>query len=84
MTEGPQYRMGTFVVSDASPTVGERLTKGWRLKTGDVYNAAYVAEFRNKDVITALQGVPTRISKFKMVTDVNRYLHVVNVTLQTE
>jgi outer membrane protein assembly factor BamA len=84
VTEGPQYRMGSFAVSGASTTVEERLKRGWRLKAGDVYNELYAAEFKNKDMITALQGVPTRISKFKMATDVNREKHLVNITLRME
>jgi len=84
LREGPQYWMGSFMVRGVSQTVEARLRKGWRLKTGDIYDEEYVAEFKKKDMVTALQGVPTRISKFKIITDVNREQHVVNVAMQME
>ena len=45
VVEGPQYRMGSFIVSGLPPAAVEKLKKKWRLKEGDVFDQTAAAEF---------------------------------------
>ncbi len=84
VTEGPQYRMGSFVVTGLPPAAVEKLKKKWRLKEGDVFDQTAAADFMKKDAIGALQGFLTPSSKVKMMTQPDGHRHVVNVTLQVQ
>jgi outer membrane protein insertion porin family len=84
LTEGPQYRMGSFVVSGLPPAAVERLKKKWRLKEGDVFDQTAVVDFMKKEAPGALQGFLTPSSKVKMSTAADHERHIVNVTVQVE
>ena len=50
VTEGPQFRMGTFeIVGLPAPDI-ETLTKKWRLQPGDPFDEEYAREFQSKEV----------------------------------
>ncbi|MGH9854165.1 MAG: POTRA domain-containing protein [Blastocatellia bacterium] len=48
ITEGPQFRMGNFIVNGVSENVVLVLKGRWALKTGDVYDASYLDDFIKK------------------------------------
>jgi outer membrane protein insertion porin family len=84
VTEGPQYRMGSFVVIGPPPVAVEKLKKKWRLKEGDVFDQTAATDFMKKDAISVLQGFLTPSSKVKLMTQPDRQRHVVNVTFQVQ
>jgi outer membrane protein assembly factor BamA len=43
--EGPQFRFGTLTFSGLAPDAAATLTKRWRLKAGDVFDASYPTQF---------------------------------------
>ncbi|MCA1557338.1 MAG: hypothetical protein LC731_02220, partial [Acidobacteria bacterium] len=45
ITEGPQFRMGQFVVNGLSEGEAIQLKARWRLQPGEVYDASYVKDF---------------------------------------
>jgi outer membrane protein assembly factor BamA len=84
LMEGPQYRMGSFVVTGLPPGAVEKLKKKWRLKEGDVFDQSAVTDFMKKDAPAALQGAVSPASKIKMTTQADHQRHLVNVTFQVE
>jgi len=48
ISEGPQFRMGNFIVNGVSEKVVLVLKERWALKTGDVYDASYLEDFVKK------------------------------------
>jgi outer membrane protein insertion porin family len=84
VTEGPQYRMGSFVVTGLPPAAVEKVKKKWRLKEGDIFDQTAATDFMKKDAIGVLQGFLTPSSKVKMMTQADSQRHVVNVTLQVK
>lgn len=84
VTEGPQYKMGTFSVSGVPQAAADGLKKHWSLKTGDVFDASYPGEFVSKETGSVLRGVLTRTSKLKIMTIPNRELHFIDVSFQVE
>lgn len=48
ITEGPQYRMGDFIVRGVLEKDVARLKERWALKTGDIYDASYLDDFIKK------------------------------------
>jgi len=54
ITEGPQYRMGDFIVKGIPEKDILRLKERWALKTGDIYDGSYLGEFINKLVADKL------------------------------
>jgi outer membrane protein insertion porin family len=84
VTEGPQYRMGSFVVVGLPPAAVEKLKKKWRLKEGDVFDQTAASDFMKKDAISVLHGFLTPSSKVRLTTQPDRQRHVVNVTFQVQ
>lgn len=81
VTEGPQYYMGSFVVTGVKPEVAEKIEKLWKLKPGDIYDGTYLKEFLAKDLGTGL--LSTGMRKVRVMSHVapNREQHVVDVTV---
>lgn len=52
--EGPQFRMGNFIVKGLPEKDVLRLQERWTLKTGDVYDASYLGDFIKKLVADKL------------------------------
>ena len=50
VTEGPQFKMGTFEVSGLAPPDVEAITKQWRLQSGEPFNEEYARDFAVKDI----------------------------------
>ncbi|MGH9769859.1 MAG: POTRA domain-containing protein [Blastocatellia bacterium] len=48
ITEGPQFRMGNFIVKGVTEQAVQALKGRWSLKTGDIYDATYLGEFVKK------------------------------------
>ena len=48
IVEGPQFRVGTFSVEGLSATEADVLKRNWKLKTGDVFDASYLATFQQR------------------------------------
>jgi hypothetical protein len=48
ITEGPQFRMGDFIVRGVLEKDVARLKERWGLKTGDIYDASYLDDFIKK------------------------------------
>ncbi|MBO0858421.1 MAG: hypothetical protein J2P21_08155 [Chloracidobacterium sp.] len=54
ITEGPQFRMGNFIIKGVPQKDVQRLKERWTLKTGDIYDGSYLGEFINKLVADKL------------------------------
>lgn len=54
ITEGPQFRMGDFMVKGLPEKDVLRLKERWTLKTGDIYDASYLGDFIKKLVADKL------------------------------
>lgn len=48
ITEGPQFRMGNFIVRGVPEKDVARLKERWALKTGAIYDASYLDDFIRK------------------------------------
>jgi len=48
IVEGPQFHMGTVSVEGLTPADGDLIKRGWKLKTGDVFDVEYVTTFRQQ------------------------------------
>jgi outer membrane protein assembly factor BamA len=48
ITEGPQFRQGSLTVLGIPEAEAKRVRERWQLKTGDVYDAAYLNGFMQK------------------------------------
>jgi surface antigen-like variable number repeat protein len=54
ITEGPQFRMGDFIVKGLPEKDVLLLKERWTLKTGDIYDASYLGDFIKKLVADKL------------------------------
>jgi outer membrane protein insertion porin family len=54
ITEGPQFRMGDFIVKGLPEKDILRLKERWTLKPGDIYDASYLGDFIKKLVADKL------------------------------
>ena len=54
ITEGPQFRMGNFIVKGIPEKDVLRLQERWTLKSGDIYDATYLGDFIKKLVADKL------------------------------
>lgn len=66
--EGPQYRMGTLTISGLPENTANRLKGKWKLQPGDAYDASYLKEFLNKDLM--LDAGEVGGGTKKIVTDI--------------
>jgi len=48
ITEGPQFRMGNFIVRGVTDKVVSALKGRWALKTGEIYDDSYLGDFVKK------------------------------------
>jgi outer membrane protein assembly factor BamA len=83
-SEGPQYRMGTLQVLGISDQLADRLKGKWRLKSGEIFDGSYPAEFASKEAAAALQGNLRRFTHIGIKTELNQEQRVANVTFQAE
>jgi hypothetical protein len=54
VTEGPQFRMGNFIVKGLPDKDVLRLQERWTLKAGDIYDGSYLGDFIKKLVADKL------------------------------
>ena len=76
--EGPQFRMGTLTFPGLDAAGAAALTKAWRLKAGDVYDASYSDTFVT-DVIRPRLRPGTKPPNVRL--GVPEDAHVVNVAI---
>ena len=76
--EGPQFRMGTLSFPGLDAAGAAALTKEWRLKPGDVYNASYPEKFA-VDAIRPRLRPGTKPPNFRFGVDQDK--HLVNVEI---
>jgi outer membrane protein assembly factor BamA len=74
--EGPQFRFGTLTFPGLSPDGVADLTKRWRLKAGDVFDASYPAQFFMDQVQPRLRQGAARPTLQSQIDEQN---HVVNI-----
>lgn len=74
--EGAQYRMGTLQFVGIRDADAVKLSKQWRIKTGDVFDDEYMKQYQN-DVLGPLQSPAGQHPVIAMVLD--RDHHVVNL-----
>jgi outer membrane protein assembly factor BamA len=84
ITEGAQYRMGSFQATGMPQAVADRLKRKWKLTPGDVYDASYLGEFLKADAPSLLQGILTRSSRIKTTALPNREQQVVDVAFELQ
>jgi outer membrane protein assembly factor BamA len=78
VTEGPQFHMGVVTFAGLSPADAAELTKKWRLKSGDVYDASYLATYRLEH-LRGLRGAGGAPVRFTPELRIDRVRHVVDV-----
>ncbi len=83
-TEGPQYHMGSFVISGVPPKIAERLEQRWKLKPGGVYDATYPMDFLKREVFPAVRGAGGRGARVESRIVPNRAEHVIDVAMKVE
>ena len=54
IVEGAQFRLGELAMTGMSDEDADALRKKWKLKAGDIYDDAYIQQFRSEN------GTPTR------------------------
>jgi outer membrane protein insertion porin family len=64
--EGPQYRMGTVLITGLPEDLAKRLASKWQLASGEVYNSSYLRTFfetikGNQELAQAFAGKSARI-----------------------
>jgi outer membrane protein assembly factor BamA len=74
--EGPQFRFGTLAFTGLAPEATETLTKRWRLKAGDVFDASYPAKFYTDDIGPRL---PRGVKPPSLQSQVDEQNRVVNI-----
>lgn len=84
VTEGPQFRMGTFEIVGLAASDIETLTKKWRLQPGDPYDEEYAREFQTKEVTPAwrARGVPRKPPLMQTRLDTAKRLVNVRIVAQ--
>ena len=89
VVEGPQFRMGRFIVKGFSDSEIKELQARWDLKAGDVFDEGYSTEFTKTGLLEVLkdnflrrqaQGKPT--PNLKWGRNVDRQALTVDVTLE--
>ncbi len=89
VVEGPQFRMGRFIVSGFSESEIKEIQSRWELKPGDIYDDGYSEEFtkermgevlRNTFMQRQAQGKPAPTLKWG--SKVDRKALTVDVTLE--
>lgn len=81
VTEGAQYHMRNFIVTGTTPEAAAKIEERWKLKPGDVYNAAYAQEFIPQELIPLLKSGKVRAARIGLNVVPNRDLKVVDVKL---
>lgn len=79
VNEGPQFQMGSIAFAGFSDRDAQELTKKWRLKSGDVYDADYPIEFRRDHVLPLVSngGGSTQPPSYQVRLDpAKRLVHV--------
>ena len=84
VSEGPQYRMGTFSIGGLPPANIENLKSKWKLRIGDVYDASYMKEFLQKQLPSELQAFRGRTPKILTKIQPDRTAHIVHVSIQVQ
>jgi len=84
VSEGLQYTMGTLSISGVPAGTSERLSKRWKLKKGDVYDASYLKEFMRAEVFPALPISGGRPPKVQFNIKPDRSSHTVDVSIQVQ
>jgi outer membrane protein assembly factor BamA len=84
IVEGPQYRMGEFSVKGVPVETGERLKTRWKLKSGDIYDASYMAEFVKTQMGPALGAYGGKGSKIQTSVRPDRVAHTVDVLVEVQ
>jgi len=67
ITEGPQYRMGTLVLTGLSPEGERRIRAGWRIAPGAVFDENAYDQFLDSGIKQAFAGLSVhydRIGRF--------------------
>jgi hypothetical protein len=81
LVEGSQFRMGTLEVLGFSERDAETISRRWRLKPGDVYDASYADDFSAKELQPFRRpGGPPLAVQFQVDSSAG----VVNVRIVTE
>src|SRR5262249_37984161 len=78
ITEGPQFRMGNFIIKGVTDDVVQSLKGRWALKTGDIYDAPYPGDYVKKLIdekiilpeLAKLLNTERKLDRQKMTVDV--------------
>jgi outer membrane protein assembly factor BamA len=74
--EGPQFRFGTLTFPGLAPDAVEILTKRWRLKTGDIFDATYPSLFVSQEIHPRLRQGTAPAAFQTQVDEQNRVVNV--------
>lgn len=72
-TEGPQYRMGSLLITGMTENELRKMEEKWKLKPGDVYDASYPVSFHEELIRqkrTKLSSLSTKPDQTKQTVDV--------------
>ena len=84
ITEGPQYRMGSLMLSGMPPTAARELQARWRLKTSDVYDASYLTDFLKEQAFPILAGSSGRMANIHTEVHPDRTRLTVEVSIRVD
>jgi len=74
--EGPQFRAGTVTFPGLSPTDAATLTRQWRPRAGDVFDASYPERFFDEEILPRLRQSAKPPSTELQVDAQNRVVNV--------
>jgi outer membrane protein assembly factor BamA len=80
ITEGPQFRMGNFIVRGVPEKDVAHLTERWALKTGAIYDASYLDDFI-KNLVGAKLILPDLVRLLKPEFKLDRERLTVDVII---
>src|SRR5215510_8754245 len=80
ITEGPQFRMGDFIVKGLPEKDVLRLKERWALKAGDVYDGSYLGDFIKKLIADKLI-IPELVKLLKTEQKPDRERSVIDVII---
>jgi outer membrane protein assembly factor BamA len=84
VSEGEQYRMGTFALAGFPADLSDKLQSKWQLKAGEVYDASYIDGYLKKELGPALGKFGNKPPKITRKESVNSAQRIVDIALQVE
>jgi outer membrane protein assembly factor BamA len=83
LSEGPQYKMGTLIITGLADADAAKLKNGFNLQGGEIFNASYVEQFKSGFVPrSGIVKPPTKEVDLRMRRDASKLVVDVEIFLQ--